>query len=161
MIQATHVPAAFEDFAREVVPELQRRGLFRTAYEGRTTRETSASSVPNVVSGAIVCASWPSLHERGAIFARHGRLAGRTDRGCRAARWRRSIGLSTPQARRYSQKGLSVYEAGHIPGARFADLFDAFSAPDAPFPFTRPSAAQLQATARALGIGNATTVHRL
>jgi FMN-dependent oxidoreductase (nitrilotriacetate monooxygenase family) len=39
MIQATHVPAAFEDFAREVVPELQRRGLFRTAYEGRTTRE--------------------------------------------------------------------------------------------------------------------------
>jgi thiosulfate/3-mercaptopyruvate sulfurtransferase len=56
------------------------------------------------------------------------------------------------------KKGLSVYEAGHIPGARFADLFDAFSAPDAPFPFTRPSAAQLQATARALGIGNATTV---
>jgi FMN-dependent oxidoreductase (nitrilotriacetate monooxygenase family) len=39
MIQATHVPGAFEDFAREVVPELQRRGRFRTAYEGRTTRE--------------------------------------------------------------------------------------------------------------------------
>ncbi|HTR16984.1 MAG TPA: LLM class flavin-dependent oxidoreductase [Acetobacteraceae bacterium] len=39
MIQATHVPAAFEDFAREVVPELQRRGVFRTAYEGTTLRE--------------------------------------------------------------------------------------------------------------------------
>lgn len=39
MIQATHVPGAFEDFAREVVPELQRRGRFRTEYEGRTLRE--------------------------------------------------------------------------------------------------------------------------
>ena len=39
MIQASHVPAAFEDFAAEVVPELQRRGLFRTAYEGATLRE--------------------------------------------------------------------------------------------------------------------------
>ena len=38
MIQATHVPAAFEDFAREVVPELQRRGRFRTEYEGTTLR---------------------------------------------------------------------------------------------------------------------------
>jgi alkanesulfonate monooxygenase len=28
----------FEDFVRLVVPELQRRGLFRTAYEGRTLR---------------------------------------------------------------------------------------------------------------------------
>lgn len=39
MVQATHLPAAFEDFAAHVVPELQRRGLFRTEYEGRTTRE--------------------------------------------------------------------------------------------------------------------------
>ena len=28
-----------EDFVELVVPELQRRGLFRTAYEGRTMRE--------------------------------------------------------------------------------------------------------------------------
>jgi alkanesulfonate monooxygenase SsuD/methylene tetrahydromethanopterin reductase-like flavin-dependent oxidoreductase (luciferase family) len=39
MIQATHVPGAFEEFAAAVVPELQRRKLFRTAYEGRTLRE--------------------------------------------------------------------------------------------------------------------------
>jgi FMN-dependent oxidoreductase (nitrilotriacetate monooxygenase family) len=39
MIQATHVPGAFEDFARAVVPELQRRGRFRTEYEGQTLRE--------------------------------------------------------------------------------------------------------------------------
>ncbi|MDL9948644.1 LLM class flavin-dependent oxidoreductase [Gordonia sp. ABSL11-1] len=39
MIQATHVPAAFEDFAGEVVPELRRRGLVRTAYSGTTLRD--------------------------------------------------------------------------------------------------------------------------
>jgi FMN-dependent oxidoreductase (nitrilotriacetate monooxygenase family) len=39
MVVATHVPAAFEDFVTHVVPELQRRGLFRTEYEGTTLRE--------------------------------------------------------------------------------------------------------------------------
>ncbi|MET1067213.1 MAG: LLM class flavin-dependent oxidoreductase [Pseudomonas prosekii] len=34
-----HLPGGLEDFASEVVPELQRRGLFRTEYEGRTLRE--------------------------------------------------------------------------------------------------------------------------
>jgi hypothetical protein len=29
----------FEDFERMVVPELQRRGVFRTEYAGRTMRE--------------------------------------------------------------------------------------------------------------------------
>lgn len=32
-------PGSFTDFVDLVVPELQRRGLFRTAYEGRTLRE--------------------------------------------------------------------------------------------------------------------------
>lgn len=32
-------PTGLEDFVTLVVPELQRRGLFRTAYEGRTLRE--------------------------------------------------------------------------------------------------------------------------
>ncbi|WGF88024.1 NtaA/DmoA family FMN-dependent monooxygenase [Marinivivus vitaminiproducens] len=32
-------PTSHEAFARAVVPELQRRGLFRSAYEGRTLRE--------------------------------------------------------------------------------------------------------------------------
>ncbi|GAB3255911.1 LLM class flavin-dependent oxidoreductase [Chitinimonas naiadis] len=33
------IPTGFEDFVTEVVPELQRRGLFRTEYEGTTLRE--------------------------------------------------------------------------------------------------------------------------
>lgn len=39
VLAATHLPGAFEDVVRMVVPELQRRGLFRTAYEGTTLRE--------------------------------------------------------------------------------------------------------------------------
>ncbi|MFC7540235.1 xenobiotic (desulfurization)monooxygenase subunit A, NtaA/SnaA/SoxA/DszA family protein [Siccirubricoccus deserti] len=35
----THLPVACEDFVEHITPELQRRGLFRTAYEGRTLRE--------------------------------------------------------------------------------------------------------------------------
>jgi thiosulfate/3-mercaptopyruvate sulfurtransferase len=63
-----------------------------------------------------------------------------------------------PSGRVAYRPGRHLYEAGHIPGARFADLFNAFSAPDAPFLFTRPSAGQLQAAARALGINQTTTV---
>ena len=33
------LPTGFEDFVHGVVPELQRRGLFRTEYEGHTLRE--------------------------------------------------------------------------------------------------------------------------
>jgi FMN-dependent oxidoreductase (nitrilotriacetate monooxygenase family) len=33
------LPRGFEDFTRLVVPELQRRGLFRTEYQGHTLRE--------------------------------------------------------------------------------------------------------------------------
>ena len=33
------LPAGIEDFVEQVVPELQRRGLFRTDYQGRTLRE--------------------------------------------------------------------------------------------------------------------------
>jgi len=38
VLAATHLPGAFEDVVRMVVPELQRRGLFRTAYESPTLR---------------------------------------------------------------------------------------------------------------------------
>jgi FMN-dependent oxidoreductase (nitrilotriacetate monooxygenase family) len=34
-----YVPGGLDDFVGMVVPELQRRGLFRTEYEGRTLRE--------------------------------------------------------------------------------------------------------------------------
>ena len=34
-----YLPGGLDDFVDMVVPELQRRGLFRTEYEGRTLRE--------------------------------------------------------------------------------------------------------------------------
>ena len=34
-----YLPGGLEDFANHVVPELRRRGLFRSEYEGRTLRE--------------------------------------------------------------------------------------------------------------------------
>lgn len=39
VVAATHVPGAHEDFVRPVVPELQRRGLFRKEYESSNLRE--------------------------------------------------------------------------------------------------------------------------
>lgn len=39
MLAATYTPGCFEDFVDLVVPELQRRGRFRTGYTGRTLRE--------------------------------------------------------------------------------------------------------------------------
>jgi FMN-dependent oxidoreductase (nitrilotriacetate monooxygenase family) len=39
VLAATHMPGAYEDFARLVVPELQRRGLFHREYAGATLRE--------------------------------------------------------------------------------------------------------------------------
>ena len=34
-----YIPGAHDDFANMVIPELQKRGLFRTEYEGETLRE--------------------------------------------------------------------------------------------------------------------------
>jgi alkanesulfonate monooxygenase SsuD/methylene tetrahydromethanopterin reductase-like flavin-dependent oxidoreductase (luciferase family) len=39
VIAATHTPGAYEDVVRLVVPELQRRGVFRRGYNGSTLRE--------------------------------------------------------------------------------------------------------------------------
>jgi FMN-dependent oxidoreductase (nitrilotriacetate monooxygenase family) len=39
IVWPTVFPAMFEDFGRMVVPELQRRGLFRREYSGKTLRE--------------------------------------------------------------------------------------------------------------------------
>jgi len=39
VIAATHVPGAYEDVVRMVVPELQRRGVFRDRYTGSTLRD--------------------------------------------------------------------------------------------------------------------------
>lgn len=40
------LPSGLTDFADLVVPELQSRGLFRTAYEGKTLRENLGLSRP-------------------------------------------------------------------------------------------------------------------
>ena len=39
VLAATHMPGAYEDFGRMVVPELQRRGLFRREYSLGTLRD--------------------------------------------------------------------------------------------------------------------------
>jgi FMN-dependent oxidoreductase (nitrilotriacetate monooxygenase family) len=39
VVAATHVPGAYADFVRHVVPELQRRGLYHEDYAGTTLRE--------------------------------------------------------------------------------------------------------------------------
>jgi alkanesulfonate monooxygenase SsuD/methylene tetrahydromethanopterin reductase-like flavin-dependent oxidoreductase (luciferase family) len=50
VVSATHVPGAYEDFVRFVVPELQRRGLFRTEYAGKTLRENLGLPVPSAAA---------------------------------------------------------------------------------------------------------------
>ena len=46
VIGGTHMPGAFEDFVELVVPELQRRGLFRTEYSAETLRGHLGIDVP-------------------------------------------------------------------------------------------------------------------
>jgi alkanesulfonate monooxygenase SsuD/methylene tetrahydromethanopterin reductase-like flavin-dependent oxidoreductase (luciferase family) len=41
-----YYPGPFDDFCRLVVPELQRRGIFRTQYEGTTLRDSLGLKVP-------------------------------------------------------------------------------------------------------------------
>jgi len=48
VLSATHVPGAYEDFVRFVVPELQRRGLYRKEFAGVTLRENLGLPVPAV-----------------------------------------------------------------------------------------------------------------
>jgi FMN-dependent oxidoreductase (nitrilotriacetate monooxygenase family) len=46
MVRATYLPGGLEDFVRLAIPELQRRGLFRTAYPGATLRDTLGLARP-------------------------------------------------------------------------------------------------------------------
>jgi FMN-dependent oxidoreductase (nitrilotriacetate monooxygenase family) len=48
VLSATHVPGTYEDFVRFVVPELQRRGLFRSDFSGTTLRENLGLPVPKI-----------------------------------------------------------------------------------------------------------------
>jgi alkanesulfonate monooxygenase len=38
-LQIPYLPEGLDDVVNRVIPELQRRGLFRTEYEGKTLRE--------------------------------------------------------------------------------------------------------------------------
>jgi FMN-dependent oxidoreductase (nitrilotriacetate monooxygenase family) len=55
VLSASHVPGTYEDFVSFVVPELQRRGLFRKDYCGLTLRENLGIPVPQA-------AGWRSVH---------------------------------------------------------------------------------------------------
>ena len=46
VLAATHMPGAYEDVVRLLVPELQRRGLFHKDYAGTTLRETLGLPIP-------------------------------------------------------------------------------------------------------------------
>jgi FMN-dependent oxidoreductase (nitrilotriacetate monooxygenase family) len=50
VISATHVPGAYEDFVRFVVPELQHRGLFRKEHTGKTLRENLRLPIPQAAA---------------------------------------------------------------------------------------------------------------
>ena len=52
VIAASHVPGAYEDFVRLVVPELQRRGLYHKDYAGVTLRENLGLAKPRAGAGA-------------------------------------------------------------------------------------------------------------
>ncbi len=49
VVAATHSPGAYEDMVRLVVPELQRRGVFRDRYTGGTLRDTLGLARPDCV----------------------------------------------------------------------------------------------------------------
>jgi len=53
VLAATHMPGAYEDFVRLVVPELQRRGKFRKDYAGTTLRDNLGLERPAI--GARPC----------------------------------------------------------------------------------------------------------
>ncbi|HET6182617.1 MAG TPA: LLM class flavin-dependent oxidoreductase [Acetobacteraceae bacterium] len=48
VVAASHVPGAYADFVRFAVPELQRRGLFRSEFSGATLRENLGLRRPEV-----------------------------------------------------------------------------------------------------------------
>ena len=59
---------------------------------------------------------------------------------------------------RWTTAEASYEQDGHVPGARYADLVEAFSAPGSDLPFTRPDVERFEAAARRLGVTNDSTV---
>ncbi|GAA2985579.1 alkanesulfonate monooxygenase SsuD/methylene tetrahydromethanopterin reductase-like flavin-dependent oxidoreductase (luciferase family) [Microbacterium terrae] len=54
------LPSGFDDFAQQVIPELQRRGLFRTEYTGSTLREHLGLPVqpPLLAAPPVLAGTW-------------------------------------------------------------------------------------------------------
>ena len=50
--------------------------------------------------------------------------------------------------------GRPDYDAGHVPGAQHVDMVEHMSAASAPFPYTLPSAGEIERVLGGLGIGN-------
>ena len=46
LVVAPYFPGGVETFVHLVIPELQRRGLFRTEYDGKTLRDVMGLPVP-------------------------------------------------------------------------------------------------------------------
>ncbi len=57
-----------------------------------------------------------------------------------------------------SASGRPLYEAGHIPGAAFADLLDELSDPDVPLPFMMPTPERFAAAMSGYGVGSGDAV---
>ena len=56
VMAATHMPGAYEDFTRLVVPELQRRGLYQKDYRGSTLRENLGLPKPSAAEARRLAA---------------------------------------------------------------------------------------------------------
>ena len=50
VVGPTHQPGAFEDFVKYVVPELQKRGVYRKEYTGITLRDHLGFNRPGIGS---------------------------------------------------------------------------------------------------------------
>jgi alkanesulfonate monooxygenase SsuD/methylene tetrahydromethanopterin reductase-like flavin-dependent oxidoreductase (luciferase family) len=48
VIGPTHQPGSFEDFVKYVIPELQKRGIYRKEYAGSTLRDHLGLNRPNI-----------------------------------------------------------------------------------------------------------------
>jgi FMN-dependent oxidoreductase (nitrilotriacetate monooxygenase family) len=57
VISATHVPGAYEDFVKFVIPELQRRGIYHKDYAGSTLRENLGLPRPELGSWQLKMAA--------------------------------------------------------------------------------------------------------
>ena len=93
------VPAGLDDFVTLVIPELQRRGIFRNEYEGTTLREHLGLPRPE---NRFLPASGPAWLKNGNLrLTTRKRWNALDDQGCRDAAWDfASISRSIPNEAR-------------------------------------------------------------